>query len=98
MPLCDWHSTMLVCSSPVFYAHSIFTLHEGTFSGALKAQGLPNGAADGLMIWDPTEILRTENNGLQNIVSILSPLPAQFGVSPGDLLHVSKFIYILIET
>ncbi|KAJ7670430.1 heme peroxidase [Mycena rosella] len=46
--------------------------------------GLPNGAADGSMIWDLTEVTRTENNGLQSIVSILSPLPAQFGVSPGD--------------
>ncbi|KAJ7795831.1 heme peroxidase [Mycena olivaceomarginata] len=53
-----------------------------TFSGALEAQGLPNGTADESMIWDLTEVLRTENNGLQNIVSILSPLPA----------HINAFI------
>ncbi|KAF7354048.1 Peroxidase [Mycena venus] len=67
----------------------------GTFSDALKAQGLPNGAADGSMIWDPTEVLRTENDGLQPIVSILSPLPAQFGVSPGDLLHLAGVLGVL---
>ncbi|KAJ6491960.1 heme peroxidase, partial [Mycena sanguinolenta] len=61
----------------------------GTFSWALKDAGLPNGAADGSMIWDPTEILRTENDGLQSIVSILSPLPARFNVTPGDLLHLA---------
>ncbi|KAJ7436692.1 heme peroxidase, partial [Mycena latifolia] len=61
----------------------------GTYSNALKAAGLPTGAADGSMLWDPTEVLRTENNGLQSIVSILQPLPAQFGVSPGDILHLA---------
>ncbi|KAJ6566832.1 heme peroxidase [Mycena capillaripes] len=41
----------------------------GTFSNALIAQGLPTGAADGSMIWDPTEVTRTENNGLQSILA-----------------------------
>jgi hypothetical protein len=64
----------------------------------LQLEGLPNGAADGSMLWDPTEVLRTENDGLQNIVSILTPLPAQFGVTPGDLLHVGKFLYMMFQT
>ncbi|KAJ7436687.1 heme peroxidase [Mycena latifolia] len=69
--------------------------NAGTYSNALKAAGLPNGAADGSMLWDPTEVLRTENNGLQSIVSILRPLPAQFGVSPGDILHLAGVLGVL---
>ncbi|KAJ7016552.1 heme peroxidase, partial [Mycena alexandri] len=66
----------------------------GTFSLQLQDLGLPTGAADGSMIWDPTEVTRTENNGLQTIVGILAPLPAQLGVSPGDILHVGFLISI----
>ncbi|KAJ7702658.1 manganese peroxidase 1 [Mycena rosella] len=61
----------------------------GTFSLALQAQALPNGGADGSMLVYPTEVLRGENNGLQKIVSLLQPLPAQFGVSAGDILHLA---------
>jgi len=67
----------------------------GTFSLGLQGLGRPNGAADGSMIWDPTEVTRTENNGLQNIVGILKPLPAQFGVSPGDILHLAGVLGVL---
>ncbi|KAJ7648933.1 heme peroxidase, partial [Mycena polygramma] len=48
----------------------------------------PNGGADGSMLTDPNEVLRSENNGLQTIVGLLQPLPAQFGVAPGDIVHV----------
>ncbi|KAJ7034212.1 heme peroxidase [Mycena alexandri] len=67
----------------------------GTFSLQLQALGLPTGAADGSMIWDPTEVTRTENNGLQTIVGILAPLPAQLGVSPGDILHLAGVLGVL---
>ncbi|KAJ7096957.1 heme peroxidase, partial [Mycena epipterygia] len=56
------------------------------------AAGQPNGGADGSMLTDPNEVLRTENNGLQTIVGLLSPLPAQFGVPAGDVLHVSDIL------
>ncbi|KAJ7915850.1 heme peroxidase [Mycena leptocephala] len=45
----------------------------GTFSNALQLEGLPNGAADGSMLWDPTE----------------------FGVTPGDLLHLAGVLGVL---
>ncbi|KAF7351668.1 Peroxidase [Mycena sanguinolenta] len=67
----------------------------GTFSLALQANALPNGAADGSLLVDPNEVLRSENNGLQNIVSLLKPLPTQFGVSPGDLLHLAGVLAVL---
>ncbi|KAF7351682.1 Peroxidase [Mycena sanguinolenta] len=67
----------------------------GTFSLALQANALPNGGADGSLLVDPNEVLRSENNGLQNIVSLLKPLPAQFGVSPGDILHLAGVLAVL---
>jgi len=67
----------------------------GTFSLALQAAGQPNGAADGSMLTDPNEVLRAENNGLQNIVAALKPLPAQFGVAPGDVLHLAGNLAVL---
>jgi hypothetical protein len=67
------------------------TRSTGTFSLALQAEALPNGGADGSLLTDPNEVLRPENNGLQTIVSLLGPMPAQFGVSPGDIVHVSHF-------
>jgi len=67
----------------------------GTFSEALEAAGQPNGGADGSMLVDSTEVLRHENNGLQTIVGLLKPLPAQFGVSPGDLLHLAGVLGVL---
>ncbi|KAJ6528946.1 heme peroxidase [Mycena capillaripes] len=67
----------------------------GTFSLALQAAGLPNGAADGSILADPLEVQRDENNGLQNIVSLLAPLPAQFGVSPGDIVHLAGVLAVL---
>ncbi|KAJ7169217.1 heme peroxidase [Mycena crocata] len=67
----------------------------GTFSLALQAAGLPNGGADGSILVDPNEVLRPENNGLQNIVSLLQPLPAQFGVAPGDILHLAGVLGVL---
>jgi hypothetical protein len=60
----------------------------GTFSRELQDSALPNGGADGSILVDPNEVLRSENNGLQNIVSLLQPLPDQFGVSPGDIVQV----------
>ncbi|KAJ7635540.1 heme peroxidase [Mycena polygramma] len=67
----------------------------GTYSLALAANALPNGGADGSILVDPNEVLRSENNGLQNIVSLLKPLPAQFGVSPGDVLHLAGVLAVL---
>ncbi|KAF7351756.1 Peroxidase [Mycena sanguinolenta] len=67
----------------------------GTFSLALQANALPNGGADGSLLVDPNEVLRSENNGLQNIVSLLKPLPAQFGVSPGDIVHLAGVLAVL---
>jgi hypothetical protein len=69
----------------------------GTFSLALQAAGRQNGGADGSMLVDPNEVLRPDNNGLQNIVSLLKPLPAEFNVSPGDVLHVSSHFDIYIH-
>ncbi|KAJ7221263.1 heme peroxidase [Mycena pura] len=67
----------------------------GTFSLALQTAGQPNGAADGSMLVDPNEVLRAENNGLQNIVSLLKPLPGQFNVSAGDVLHLAGVLGVL---
>ncbi|KAJ7096955.1 heme peroxidase [Mycena epipterygia] len=67
----------------------------GTFSLALQAAGQPNGGADGSMLVDPNEVLRSENNGLQNIVSLLAPLPARFGVAPGDIVHLAGVLGVL---
>ncbi|KAJ7583044.1 heme peroxidase [Mycena floridula] len=67
----------------------------GTFSLALQAAGKPNGAADGSLLVDPNEVLRTDNNGLQNIVAALLPLPGQFNVTPGDVLHLAGVLGVL---
>ncbi|KAJ6566884.1 heme peroxidase [Mycena capillaripes] len=67
----------------------------GTFSLALQAAGLPNGGADGSMLADPNEVLRPDNNGLQSIVSLLQPLPGQFNVTPGDVLHLAGVLGVL---
>ncbi|KAJ7022470.1 heme peroxidase [Mycena alexandri] len=66
-----------------------------TFSLALQAAGLPNGGADGSMLSDPTEVNRTENNGLQTIVGLLQPMVSQFNVAPGDLLHLAGVLGVL---
>ncbi|KAJ6582252.1 heme peroxidase [Mycena capillaripes] len=63
--------------------------HAGTFSLALKANHLANGAADGSLLVYDNEVQRADNNGLQNIVAALKPLPAQFKVTPGDVLHTA---------
>jgi len=67
----------------------------GTFSTALALAKQPNGAADGSMLWDPNEVLRTENDGLQTIVGLLQPLPAKFNVTPGDVLHLAGVLGVL---
>ncbi|KAJ6572525.1 heme peroxidase [Mycena vulgaris] len=48
------------------------------------------------MLMDPNEVLRAENNGLQSIVSLLKPLPAQFGVAPGDVLSLAGLLAVLV--
>ncbi|KAF8896039.1 heme peroxidase [Infundibulicybe gibba] len=65
------------------------------FSLALQKAGQPNGGADGSMLTDPTEVLRPDNNGLQTIVGLLTPMPAQFNVSPGDVLHLAGVLAVL---
>ncbi|KAJ7753436.1 heme peroxidase [Mycena olivaceomarginata] len=67
----------------------------GTFSLALQANALPNGGADGSILTDPNEVLRSENNGLQNIVRLLGPLPTQLGVPPGDIVHLAGVLAVL---
>ncbi|KAJ7189517.1 heme peroxidase [Mycena pura] len=67
----------------------------GTFSLRLAALGLPNGAADGSFLWDPEEVLREENNGLQSITAALTPLPEKFGVSPGDVLQLAGVLGVI---
>ncbi|KAF7366154.1 Peroxidase [Mycena venus] len=67
----------------------------GTFSQELQDNALPNGGADGSILVDPNEVLRSENNGLQNIVSLLQPLPDQFGVSPGDIVQIAGILAVL---
>ncbi|KAJ7032297.1 heme peroxidase [Mycena alexandri] len=67
----------------------------GTFSLALRAAGLPNGGADGSMLSDPTEVNRSENNGLQTIVGLLQPLVTKFNVAPGDVLHLAGALGVL---
>ncbi|KAJ7096956.1 heme peroxidase, partial [Mycena epipterygia] len=67
----------------------------GTFSLALQAAGQPNGGADGSLLVDPNEVLRSENNGLQKIVGLLQPMPAQFNVQPGDILHLAGVLGVL---
>jgi len=67
----------------------------GTFSLALQSAGLPNGGADGSMLTDPTEVLRNENSGLANIVSLLQPMPAKFGVPPGDIIQIAGVLGVL---
>jgi len=67
----------------------------GTFSLALQANALPNGGADGSMLTDPNEVTRAENHGLENIVRLLGPLPAQFGVSAGDIVHLAGVLAVL---
>ncbi|KAJ7302403.1 heme peroxidase [Mycena albidolilacea] len=83
------------CGDPARAAVRLAFHDAGTFSLALEAAGLPNGGADGSMLVDPNEVLRAENNGLQNIVSLLNPLPAQFNVSPGDVLHLAGVLGVL---
>ncbi|KAJ7896677.1 heme peroxidase [Mycena olivaceomarginata] len=77
------------CGDPARAAVRLAFHDAGTFSLALQAAGRPNGGADGSLLVDPNEVLRPDNNGLQNIVSLLKPLPGQFNVSPGDVLHLA---------
>ncbi|KAJ7111415.1 heme peroxidase [Mycena epipterygia] len=67
----------------------------GTFSLALQAAGKPNGGADGSMLTDPTEVQRGDNSGLLNIVTALKPLPGNFSVLPGDVLHLAGVLGVL---
>ncbi|KAK7453945.1 fungal class II heme-containing peroxidase [Stygiomarasmius scandens] len=67
----------------------------GTFSLSLEAAGEDNGGADGSFLVDPDEVLRTENNGMQNIVALLKPLPERFNVSAGDVLHLAGTLAVL---
>ncbi|KAF5353722.1 hypothetical protein D9758_008611 [Tetrapyrgos nigripes] len=67
----------------------------GTFSLSLEAAGKENGGADGSLLVDPDEVLRSENNGLQNIVALLKPMPERFNVSAGDVLHLAGTLAVL---
>jgi len=69
---------------------------SGTFSLQRQNRGLPNGGADGSMLSDPAEVNRRENGGLREIVAALQPLPKRFGVSSGDLLHVTGILSVII--
>ena len=81
---------MLVCArfgvgSRIGYSHTVI---QGPFSLAAQAAGLPNSGADGSIIVYPEELSRDLNNGLQTIAGLLAPLPEQFNVSAGDVVHV----------
>ncbi|KAJ7061847.1 heme peroxidase [Mycena amicta] len=67
----------------------------GTFSLNLQANALPNGGPDGSIMTDPNEVLRPENNGLQQIVGLLNPIATQFGVSPGDVVQLAGVLGVL---
>jgi len=47
------------------------------------------------MLTDPNEVLRSENSGLANIVSLLKPMPAKFGVSAGDIVQMAGVLGVL---
>ena len=68
----------------------------GTYSELRKRLGRSNGGADGSMLSDPSEVLRADNNGLQDIVGKLKDLPKRFGVSHGDLLHVTGILGVIV--
>lgn len=96
----DYFSMMLVRDHrPILTYINLNTVlgFPGTFSQSLQAAGLPNGGADGSILSDPNEVLRAENNGLQNIVAALVPLPDRFGVSPGDIVQVRRFHFWLLH-
>ncbi|KAJ7204994.1 heme peroxidase [Mycena pura] len=67
----------------------------GTFSLNLQENALPNGGPDGSIMTDPNEVMRSENNGLQQIVSLLNPIAAEFGVSPADTLQLAGILGVL---
>ncbi|KAJ7064366.1 heme peroxidase [Mycena amicta] len=67
----------------------------GTFSLNLQANALPNGGPDGSILTDPLEVQRPENHGLEKIVSLLQPIVAQFGVSPGDVVQLAGILGVL---
>ncbi|KAF7357098.1 Peroxidase [Mycena sanguinolenta] len=67
----------------------------GPFSLASQAAGLPNSGADGSIIVYPEELTRDLNNGLQTIAGLLAPLPDQFNVSPGDVVHLAGTLGLL---
>ncbi|KAJ7896672.1 heme peroxidase [Mycena olivaceomarginata] len=83
------------CGDPACAAVRLAFHDAGAFSLTLQAAGRPNGGADGSMLVDPNEVLRPDNNVkevfflMQNIVSLFKPLPAEFNVSPGDVLHLA---------
>ncbi|KAJ6577707.1 heme peroxidase [Mycena capillaripes] len=67
----------------------------GPYSNALKAAGKNNGAADGSLLISAAEQSRPENNGLQNITAALKDLPKKYGVSPGEVLHLTGTLAVL---
>lgn len=50
-------------------------------------QGLTYGGADGSIILNPDEVKRSENNGLQTIVSLLPQYAKKYGVGMADLIQ-----------
>lgn len=48
------------------------------------------------MLIDPTEVERSENNGLQGIVTALQPYAAKYGVSNADVLHVAGALSVVL--
>ncbi|TFK69706.1 hypothetical protein BDN72DRAFT_593147 [Pluteus cervinus] len=67
--------------------HLLMAAISWTFSIA----GQFKGGANGSQLTDAGELLRDQNSGLQTIVGLSQASPAQFGVAPGEILHVSHF-------
>jgi len=69
----------------------------GTFSLALAATGAPNGGADGSMLIDPDEPNRSENNGLQTIVTLLRAISLSFpDIAKADVLQLAGALSVQV--
>ncbi|KAJ7933607.1 heme peroxidase [Mycena leptocephala] len=79
----------------VFVENILTPSIQGPFSLQSQAAGLPNSGADGSFIVYPDELTRDLNHGLQTIAGLLRPLPEQFNVSAGDVVHLAGTIGLL---
>lgn len=59
----------------------------GTWSSTLASQGKDYGGADGSIVLAPSEIIRTDNNGLAAIAKQMLAWQKQYGVGMADLIQ-----------